>query len=319
MSTKPGRELVIEVVGVTESAAIAAAHWIGRGDKMAADGAAVSAMRSELETVAMDGVVVIGEGEKDQAPMLYNGERVGSGEGPTVDVAVDPIDGTTLCSLGRPNSVAVMTVAESGSMFDPGPCVYMEKIAVGPGAAGSIDIDKSVAHNIESVASALKKSPDEVVVVVLDRDRHKEIISQAREAGARVRLIPDGDVAGALSTAVDFVPGDILLGIGGTPEGVIAAGALKALGGELQGRLWPRNEEERNVAIANGYDLERKLTVNDLVAGEVVIFAITGITDGEFVSGVRQCHSRVITESIVIHGPSGTVRRIKAEKRLEQS
>ncbi|RIK09594.1 MAG: class II fructose-bisphosphatase, partial [Acidobacteria bacterium] len=233
MSNKPGRELVLEVARVTEAAAIAAGRWAGSGDKNGADGAAVTAMRRQLETVTMDGVVIIGEGEKDEAPMLYNGERVGSGEGPAVDVAVDPIDGTTLLSLGRQNSVAVMTIAESGSMFDPGPCVYMEKMAVGPSAAGSIDISRPVAENIRSVASALGKELGDVVAVILDRDRHAEIIEEVRGTGAKVRLIPDGDVAGALSTAVDYVPGDILIGIGGTPEGVIAAGALKCLGGEL--------------------------------------------------------------------------------------
>lgn len=313
MTSKPGRELVLEVARVTEAAAIAAGRWAGSGDKNGADGAAVTAMRKQLETVLMDGVVIIGEGEKDEAPMLFNGERVGSGKGPAVDVAVDPIDGTTLLSLGRQNSVAVMTIAESGSMFDPGPCVYMEKIAVGPGAAGAIDIDRPVGENMRAVAKALGKEVGDVVAVILDRERHNDIVAEVRASGAKVRSIPDGDVAGALSTAVDYVPGDVLIGIGGTPEGVIAAGALKCLGGELQGRLWPRNNEEREAAAE--YDLEKVLTTDDLVSGDHIIFAISGITDGEFVSGVRYGKDSIKTETLVVRGPSGTIRRIAAERR----
>lgn len=318
-SNRPGRELVLEVARVTEAAAIAAGRWAGSGDKNGADGAAVTAMRSQLETVTMDGVVVIGEGEKDEAPMLFNGERVGSGIGPAVDVAVDPIDGTTLLSLGRQNSVAVMTISESGSMFDPGPCVYMEKIAVGPKAAGAIDISRPVGENIKSVAAALGKDTHDVVAVILDRERHGEIISEVRGTGAKVRLIPDGDVAGALATAVDYVPGDILIGIGGTPEGVIAAGALKCLGGELHGRLWPRSDDERDAAVAAGYDLDRILTTDDMVSGDHIIFAVSGITDGEFVAGVKYGESSIKTETLVVRGPSGTIRRIEAERRIPAS
>lgn len=318
-SNKPGHELVLEVVRVTEAAAIAAGRWAGSGDKNGADGAAVAAMRGQLETVAIDGVVIIGEGEKDEAPMLFNGERVGSGAGPAVDVAVDPIDGTTLLSLGRQNSVSVMTVSESGSMFDPGPCVYMEKIAVGPKAAGAVDMSKPVAENIKSVAAALRKDVHDVVAVILDRERHAGIIREVREVGAKARLIPDGDVAGALATAVDYVPGDILIGIGGTPEGVIAAGALKCLGGELQGRLWPRNGDERDAALEAGYELDRILTTDDMVSGDHIIFAVTGITDGEFVAGVKYGDSSIQTETIVMNAPGGTIRRIEAERRIPAS
>lgn len=297
---------------------MAAGRWMGRGDKNGSDGAAVTAMRSVLQTVAMDGTVIIGEGEKDEAPMLFNGERVGSGSEPIVDVAVDPIDGTTLLSLGRPNSLAVITVSGAGTMFDPGPCVYMEKIATGPIAAGAIDLDRPVAENLKAVAAAKDCSIENVTVVILDRDRHAEIIADCRGAGARIRLIPDGDVAGALSTAIAGSGADILYGIGGTPEGVIAAGALKALGGEMQGRLWPRNDAERHAAEEAGYDLSQILTTDDLVAGDDIFFAATGITDGEFLRGVRYEGDTISTHSMVMRSRSGTVRHVEASHRLSK-
>src|SRR5438067_8859420 len=283
----PDRNLGMELVRVTEAAGMAAAGWVGRGAKEPADGAAVDAMRSVLSSVSMAGVVVIGEGEKDEAPMLYNGEAIGDGHPPLVDIAVDPIDGTTLTSLGRPNAISVIALSERGTMFNPGPCVYMEKMATGPDAADAIDLTASVKANLKWVAKALRKDVEDVTVVILDRDRHSKIIKECREAGARIRLIPDGDVAGAISVAWPESGADLLIGIGGTPEGVIAACALKALGGVMQGRLWPRNDDENQRAIDTGYDLDQVLTLDDLVSGEDVFFAATGLTDGELLRGVR--------------------------------
>jgi fructose-1,6-bisphosphatase II len=312
----PDRNLALELVRVTEAAALAASRWMGRGDKEGADGAAVDAMRIVLHTVPMDGIVVIGEGEKDEAPMLYNGENIGDGSPPMTDIAVDPIDGTTLTALGRGNALAVIAVSERGTMFDPGPCVYMEKIAVGPDAVGAIDIRRSVTENLEAVAKAKGESVRDLTAVILDRPRHDEIIAEVRAAGARIRLIPDGDVAGAISTAWEESGADILLGIGGTPEGVISAAALKCMGGELQGRLWPRNDEERTAAIDAGYDLDAVLTTDDLVKGDNCFFAATGITDGELLRGVHYDARGATTQSLVMRSKSGTVRRIDARHRL---
>jgi len=310
----PDRNLALELVRVTEAAALAAARWMGRGDKEAADQAAVDAMRLVLNSVSMEGVVVIGEGEKDEAPMLFNGEEIGSG-GVACDIAVDPIDGTTLTSLGRNNAIAVIALAERGTMFDPGPCVYMEKLAVGPEAADVIDIEAPVRHNLEAVAKAKGEDVDDVTAVVLDRERHDDIIRECREAGARIRLIPDGDVAGAIAAAWPGSGSDILIGVGGTPEGVIAASALKCLGGAIQGRLWPRNETERNVAQKAGYDLDRVLTTDDLVGGDDVFFAASGITDGDFLQGVRYWGEGASTESLVMRAKSGTIRTVKSSHR----
>jgi fructose-1,6-bisphosphatase II len=305
-------------VRVTEAAALAAGRWMGRGDKNGADKAAVDAMRVVLNTLSMDGVVVIGEGEKDEAPMLYNGEQIGDGNPPQVDIAVDPIDGTTLTSLGRPNAIAVIAVAERGTMFDPGPCVYMEKIAVGPDAAGVVDLNAPITANLQAVAKALGEDLDDITAVILDRDRHADIIRECREAGVRIRLIPDGDVAGAISVAWPDSGANILIGIGGTPEGVIAACALKALGGEIHGRLWPRNDTERTAALDAGYDLDRVLLTDDLVSGEDVFFAATGITDGELLKGVRYWGDGASTQSLVMRSKSGTIRKVDASHRWQK-
>jgi fructose-1,6-bisphosphatase II len=310
----PDRNIAMELVRVTEAAALAAGRWMGRGDKESADQAAVDAMRLVLNSVSMEGVVVIGEGEKDEAPMLYNGEEIGCG-GPATDIAVDPIDGTTLTSLGRPNAIAVIALAERGTMFDPGPCVYMEKIAVGRDAADAIDIDAPVGDNLQSVAKALGKDVDDVTAVILDRERHNDIISACRDAGARIELIPDGDVAGAISCAWPDSGADILFGVGGTPEGVIAACALKCLDGAIQGRLWPRNDDERRAAADAGYDLTQVLSTDDLVSGEDVFFAATGITDGELLKGVRYWGEGASTQSLVMRSKSGTIRRVDANHR----
>jgi fructose-1,6-bisphosphatase II len=314
----PDRNLALELVRVTEAAAMAAARWMGRGDKEGADEAAVNAMRIVLHSVPMSGVVVIGEGEKDEAPMLYNAEEIGDGSPPLTDVAVDPIDGTTLTSLGRGGALSVIAVSERGTMFNPGPCFYMEKIAVGPDAAGAISIERSPADNIGAVAEAKGESVRDVTVVILDRPRHSELIAEVRSTGARIRLIPDGDVAAAISTAWSESGDDILLGIGGTPEGVIAAAALKCMGGELQGRLWPRNDSERAEAIEAGYDLTRVLNTDDLVQGDNCFFAATGITDSELLRGVHYDHRGATTESLVMRSKSGTVRRIDARHRLKK-
>jgi fructose-1,6-bisphosphatase II len=314
----PERNLAMELVRVTEAAAMAAARWMGRGDKEGADGAAVDAMRVVLGSVPMDGIVVIGEGEKDEAPMLYNGENVGDGTPPQTDVAVDPIDGTTLTAAGRGGALAVIAVSERGTMFDPGPCVYMEKLAVGPEAAGKVSLEQSVADNIRAVAEAKGESVRDVTAIILDRPRHGDLIEEIRSTGARIRLITDGDVAGAIATAWNEAGADILLGIGGTPEGVITAAALKCMGGELQGRLWPRDEDERQVAQARGYYLDRVLGLDDLVSGDNCFFAATGITDGELLRGVRYDSQGATTESLVMRSKSGTVRRISARHRLKK-
>ncbi len=308
----------MELVRVTESAALAAAGWVGRGDKKAADGAAVDAMRNVLDTVSMDGIVVIGEGEKDEAPMLYNGERVGNGSTPLADVAVDPIDGTTLTAMGRGNALSVIAVAERGSMFNPGPCFYMEKIAVGPEAASAVDLDFSPTKNIKEVARAMRKLVSEVTVMVLERDRHNDLIAEVRKTGARIRLISDGDIFGAIAAASSEVGVDILMGIGGTPEGVVAAAALKAMGGEILGRLCPRTEAEREEAIKAGYDLSKIHTTNDLVRGNDVFFAATGVTDGELLRGVRYDAYGARSHSLVMRSRSGTIRYIDTHHRHDR-
>jgi len=318
MSTEPERNLALDLVRVTEAAALAAARHMGRGDKMAGDQAAVDAMRLLLRTIPMEGVVVIGEGEKDEAPMLYNGEAVGAGGGPAVDVAVDPVDGTRLLALGRSNALSVVAVSERGTMFDPGPVVYMDKIAVGPAAAGAIDITASVEKNLRAIARANKKDLDDLTVVVLDRPRHADLIAQIRATGARIRLITDGDVAGAIMAAVDGTGVDVLMGIGGTPEGIIAACALKCVGGAIHGRLHPRDEAERARAVAAGLDVDAVLTTDDLVRGDNVFFAATGITDGELLKGVQFFGHGASTASVVMRSLSGTVRRIESQHRWDK-
>ncbi len=312
----PDRNLAMELARVTEAAAMASGRWMGRGDKEGADGAAVNAMRVVLQNVSMDGIVVIGEGEKDNAPMLYNGERIGDGTPPMTDIAVDPIDGTTLTALGRGGALSVIAVSERGTLFDPGPCVYMEKIAVGPQAANSIDINATPTENIKSVAKALGKSPRDVTAVILERDRHIDLIDEVRSTGARIKLITDGDVAASISAAWPESGVDILLGIGGTPEGVISAVALKCLGGEMQGKLWPRDERERQLAIDAGYHLDEVLTTDELVKSDNCFFAATGITDGEFLQGVRYYDFGATTQSIVMRSRSGTVRFLHSRHRL---
>jgi fructose-1,6-bisphosphatase II len=289
---------------------------MGRGDKEGADGAAVNAMRVVLQTISMDGIVVIGEGEKDNAPMLYNGERIGDGTPPMTDIAVDPIDGTTLTALGRGGALSVIAVSERGTLFDPGPCVYMEKIAVGPQAVGSIDINATPTENISSVAKALGKSVRDVTAVILERERHADLINEVRSTGARIKLITDGDVAASISAAWPESGVDLLIGIGGTPEGVISAVALKCLGGEMQGKLWPRDERERQLAIDAGYRLDEVLTTNELAKGDNCFFAATGITDGEFLQGIRYYDFGATTQSIVMRSRSGTVRFLHSRHRL---
>jgi fructose-1,6-bisphosphatase II len=311
------RNLAFELVRVTESAAIAAARWVGRGDKNTADGAAVDAMRRLISSVSMDGIVVIGEGEKDEAPMLFNGERVGDGIGPACDVAVDPIDGTTLTAKGMNNAISVIAVAERGAMYDPSTVFYMEKIATGPEAADVVDITAPVAENIRRVAKAKRLSPSEITVVILDRPRHEKLAREIREAGARIKFITDGDVAGAVESARENTGIDLLMGIGGTPEGIIAACAMKCLGGVIQGRLMPRDDAEREKAIAAGHDLSRVLTTNDLVTGDDVFFAATGITDGELLRGVRFGPRGMTSHSLVMRGKSHTIRLIESEHPLE--
>jgi fructose-1,6-bisphosphatase II len=309
---KPDRNLALELVRVTEAAALAAARWIGRGDKLAADGAAVDAMRHVLDSVSMDGVVVIGEGEKDEAPMLFNGEQIGDGSPPAVDIAVDPLEGTRLCALGMPSALAVIALAEKGSMFDPGPCVYMEKLAGGEDIADLLDLDRPLVETCKLVAERRGGSIGDVIVVVLDRPRHEEQIKAIRDAGARIRLITDGDVSAALLAVSERSPVDLLWGIGGTPEGVLSAAALKSMGGQLLGRLWPRNDEERSAAVNAGYDLDKILTANDLCSGEDVFFSATGVTDGDVLQGVRYRGKGATTESLVMRSRSGTVRRVQA-------
>src|SRR4249920_2652319 len=282
---KPDRNLALELVRVTEAAALAAARWVGRGDKLAADGAAVDAMRFVLDSVSMDGVVVIGEGEKDEAPMLYNGEQIGDGSPPVADIAVDPLEGTRLCALGMPSALAVIALAERGSMFDPGPCVYMEKMGGGE-IADLLDLDRPLPETLKLIAGRKGGSVGDVTVVMLDRPRHEDAMREVREAGGRIRLITDGDVSAALLAVSDRSPVDLLWGIGGTPEGVLSAAALKSMGGQMLGRLWPRNDEERSAAVDAGYDLDRILVADDLCSGDDVFFSATGVTDGDVLEGV---------------------------------
>jgi fructose-1,6-bisphosphatase II len=312
----PDRNLAMELVRVTEAAAMAAGRWVGRGDKNGGDGAAVDAMRKLIGTVSMRGVVVIGEGEKDEAPMLYNGEQVGNGDGPECDVAVDPVDGTTLMSKGMPNAVSVLAVAERGSMYDPSAVFYMEKIAAGPEAADVIDLTAPVAENIRLVARAKGGDVSDVTVCILDRPRHEQLVKEIREAGARIHFIADGDVAGAISAARPDTGVDLLLGVGGTPEGIITACAMKCMGGAIQGRLWPRDDAERRRALDAGHDLDRVLTTDDLVRGDNVFFCATGVTDGSLLSGVQYRAGGCTTQSIVMRSKSGTVRVIQGFHRL---
>ncbi|MGH2953915.1 MAG: class II fructose-bisphosphatase [Solirubrobacterales bacterium] len=309
----PDRNLALELVRVTEAAALAAARWVGRGEKESADQAAVDAMRLLLDTVPMDGLVVIGEGEKDEAPMLYNGERIGDGSPPEVDIAVDPLEGTRLTARGMPSALAVIALSERGTMFDPGPCVYMEKIAGGPEIADLLGLDEPLADVVARVAERKGSGPGDVTIIVLDRPRHEQGISELREAGARVRLITDGDVSAALFAVSHGTGVDLLWGIGGTPEGVLSAAAIKCLGGQLLGRLWPRDDDERKAATGAGYDLDEVLDVDRLVAGDDVFFAATGVTDGELLQGVRYPGGgKASTDSLVMRSRSGTVREVKA-------
>jgi fructose-1,6-bisphosphatase II len=311
--SKPDRNLALELVRVTEAAALAAARWVGKGEKESADGAAVDAMRLLLETVPMDGTVVIGEGEKDEAPMLYNGERIGDGSPPAVDIAVDPLEGTTLTARGMPSALAVIALAERGTMFDPGPCVYMEKIAGGPDVADVLSLDEPLADVIARVAERKGKSAADVTVIMLDRPRHADGVKRIREAGARIRFISDGDVSAALFAVSAEAGVDLLWGIGGTPEGVLSAAAIKCLGGQLLGRLWPRDDDERRAAVEAGYDLDEVLDVDRLVAGDDVFFAATGVTDGDLLQGVRYVRGgKASTESLVMRTRSGTVRTVSA-------
>ncbi len=310
--SKPDRNLALELVRVTEAAALAAARWVGRGDKIAADQAAVDAMRFVLDSVSMDGVVVIGEGEKDEAPMLYNGEHIGDGSSPIADVAVDPLEGTRLCALGMPSAIAVIALAERGTMFDPGPCVYMEKMAGAEEIADLLDLDRPLPETLQLIAQRKGASIGDVTVVMLDRPRHENAMREVREAGGRIRLIADGDVSAALLAVSDRSPVDLLWGIGGTPEGVITAAALRSMGGAILGRLWPRNQDERKAAIDAGYDLERVLSATDLCSGEDIFFSATGVTDGDVLQGVRYRGPGASTESLVMRSRSGTVRRVQA-------
>lgn len=316
MSERPDRNLALELVRVTEAAALASGRFMGRNDKEGGDKAAVDAMRLVLNTVEMDGIIVIGEGEKDEAPMLYNGEVLGTGHDPKVDIAVDPIDGTRLLALGRQNSLSTVAMADRGSMFDPGPFVYMDKIAVGPGAKGAVDLEVSPSVNLRSVARALGKEIRDLSVMILDRPRHEKVIAEIRKAGARIRLITDGDVAGALMTAWPESGVDILMGVGGSPEAVIAACALKCMGGEIQCKLFPRNDEEAKRGLELGYEMGKVLTTDDLVKSDNVFFAATGITDGELLDGVKYSGSGARTHSLVMRSKSGTVREIISRHRL---
>jgi len=312
----PDRNISLELVRVTEAAAMAAGRWVGRGDKNGGDKAAVDAMRQLIGTVGMKGVVVIGEGEKDDAPMLFNGEEVGSGEGPDCDVAVDPIDGTTLMAKGMPNAIAVMAVAERGGMYDPSAVFYMEKLVTGAAAADVVDISAPVAYNIQAVAKAKGAAVDDVTVCILDRPRHEQLVHDVRAAGARIKFISDGDVAGAVMACTEGTGVDLLLGIGGTPEGIITACAVKCLGGVIQGKLWPQKKSEFENAAAAGLDLGQILSTDDLVSSDNVFFVATGITDGELVRGVRYRGGGATTESLVMRSKSGTIRRVISEHRL---
>jgi fructose-1,6-bisphosphatase II len=315
---RPTRNLALELARVTEAAALASGRFMGRGDKEGADAAAVSGMRLVLQTVDMDGIIVIGEGEKDNAPMLYNGERVGNGSAPEVDVAVDPIDGTRPLAFGRTNSLATVAIAPRGAMFNPGPFVYMNKLAVGPEAKGSINIEKSITQNLKAIAKAKHTDVQDLTTIILDRPRHNDMIAEIRKAGARIRIIPDGDVAAALMTAWPNSGVDVLIGIGGTPEGVLAACALRAMGGEIQGKLYARDDDELRRGHEAGYDFDKILTMDDLVSSEDVFFAATGITDGELLRGVHYFGNGARTDSIVVRGLTGTVRQITATHRLDK-
>lgn len=315
---EPDRNLALELVRVTEAAAIAASPWVGFGDKNTADGAAVDAMRAMLSSVNFNGVVVIGEGEKDEAPMLFNGERVGTGEGPEVDVAVDPIDGTRLTAMGYNNALSVLAVAEKGAMFDPSAVFYMEKLVTGPEAAELVDLRLPVKQNLHLIAKAKGKKISQVTVCVLDRPRHESLVAEIRAAGARVKYILDGDVAGAIAATREDTGVDVLMGIGGTPEGIVAACAIKALGGVIQGRLWPTDDAEKQKAIDAGHDLSKVLTTSDLVKTDNAYFAATGITDGDLLRGVRYGNDRIKTQSLVMRSKSGTVRMVEAEHRSDK-
>ena len=315
----PDRNLALELVRVTEAAAMAAGRWVGRGDKNGADGAAVRAMRRLIASVSMNGVVVIGEGEKDDAPMLFNGEHVGTGEGPEADVAVDPIDGTTLCAKGMGNAIAVLAVAERGSMYDPSAVFYMEKLVTGPQAADFVDITAPVGVNVRRVAKAKGETAADVTVCILDRPRHEQIVREVRATGARIKFISDGDVAGAIMAAREGTGIDLLLGIGGTPEGIISACAMRCLGGVIQARLWPRDDDERRKAVDAGHDLDRVLTTDDLVTSDNVFFVATGITDGELLRGVRYHGGGAETYSLVMRSKSGTIRSLASEHKFDNA
>lgn len=318
MTTKPTRNLALELARVTEAAALSAGRFMGRGDKEAADKAAVDAMRLVLNSIDMEAQIVIGEGEKDEAPMLFNGEKVGTGKPPAVDIAVDPIDGTRPLADGFLNSISTVAISPRGTMYDPGPFVYMDKIAVGPRAIGKINIEAPVAENLHRIAESEGKDINDVTVVMLQRPRHVELIEEVRECGARIRLIPDGDVAGALMTCLEETGIDVMLGIGGTPEGVLAACAIRAMGGELQGKLYARNQEEREKGEELGYDFERVIHMDDLVSSDDVFFAATGITNGELLEGVRYISKGAETDSLVIRGLTGSVRWIKAKHNFDR-
>ena len=314
----PDRNLAMELVRVTEAAALAAGRWMGRGDKNAADGAAVDLMRRMINTVTMQGVVVIGEGEKDEAPMLHNGEEVGAGTGPEFDVAVDPVDGTTLLAKGMPNALAMIAIAERGAMFNPKDVFYMDKIVVGPGAAGAIDIEASVEANIKAVANALDKTTEDLTVCILDRPRHQDLVARVRSTGARIKFISDGDVAGAIMAASPDIGVDITMGVGGTPEGVLTACALRAMGGEMQTKLWFADDYQKQRAVDAGHDLDRVLTTNDLVRSENAFFVCTGITDGELLDGVRYTSDGARTQSLVMRAKSGTLRSVNTSHALKK-
>jgi fructose-1,6-bisphosphatase II len=318
MTSEPTRNLALELVRVTEAAALSAGRYMGRGEKNAADHAAVEAMRLVLNSITMNAVIVIGEGEKDEAPMLFNGEHVGTGDGPEMDIAVDPIDGTRPLSNGTWNAIATVALAPRGTMLDPGPFLYMDKIAVGPQGKGTVDIDAPVEHNLRLIARTMGKGVEDLTIVILDRPRHRELIAEVRRVGARIRLIPDGDVAGALMTSWPDSGIDALMGIGGTPEGVLAACALRAMGGEIQGKLYARNDDELRRGREMGYNFEKVLTMDDLVSSEDVFFAATGITDGEFLHGVKYFGSGARTDSLVVRGMTGTVRQIIATHRWDK-
>jgi fructose-1,6-bisphosphatase II len=310
--TRPDRNLAMELVRVTEYGALAAARWVGLGEKESADGAAVDAMRLMLDTVRMDGIVVIGEGEKDEAPMLYNGEHIGDGSPPAVDIAVDPLEGTTLAAEGAPRALAVMALSERGTMFDPGPCVYMLKMAAQRAYAHVLDLDRPLGETLRLVAKEKGTEVRDVTVMMLKRDRHADAVAEIRKAGGRIRFIDHGDVSAALLAVQDESPVDLLWGIGGTPEGVISAASIKCMGGALVGRLWPRNDDERTAALERGYDLDEVLDHDRLVAGNDVFFAATGVTDGDVLDGVHYTPGGATTESLVMRSRSGTVRRVSA-------